>query len=274
MIFTITFDRDDSFISDFSERSKRFSFVIYFRKKKVNILSFLINFFIVNNRFFNIFITFLKSLKTIESWITFVAILTIFFSKAEKFKYIFFLKCANFLLMRINSRKKEAIKNDESSLWKERKEKTMKRERICRLLLKSTSEKSKRFRESNITEFENSIAATKLWKPKKKVSKIKETILIIFFIDLIVFFFDSIIFLIATIATSEFEQFVTLRSNTEQSAHRLFSKAEKLNMHSILFFRQNKQRVSSFWLLKLYVFRVVLKWIALCALDCRYSNQI
>ena len=249
-------------------------FSLFIFEKKVIILSFLINFFIVNNRSFNTFIVFLKSSKTIESWVTFVAILIIFFAKAETFEYIFFLNCASSLLIRINSKNRNAIRVDESSLWKEKKEETTKVERICRLLLKSTSEESKRFRASDITEFKNSVAATELSKTKKEVSRIKESVLIVFFIDLIVFFFDWLIFFIATRATSEFEQFVIFRSNTEQSAHRLFSKTEKLNIHSILFFRQYKQRVSLFWLFKLYVLRIVFKWIALCALDCKYSNQI
>ena len=246
---------------------------LFIFEKKIIIFSFFIKFFIVNNRFFNIFIAFFKSSKTIENWITFFAILTIFFAKAKTFEYIFFLNFARFLLIRINSKNKNAIKVDVSFLWKEKEKKTTKIEKNCRLL-KSTKKKSKRFKASNITEFKNSIAATEFSKTKKKISKITETILIIFFIDLIVFFFDWMIFFIATKATSEFEQFVILRSNTEQSAHRLLSKTKKLNMHSILFFRQYKQKVSSFWFFKLYVLRIVFKWIALCAFDCRYSNQI
>ena len=154
-------------------------------EEKVNTFSFFINFFIVNKRFFNIFIVFFKSSKTIESWITFFVTLIIFFAKAETFEYIFFLKRARFLLMQINSKNRNAIKNVESFLWKKKKEETTKVERICRLL-RSTKRKSKRFRASNITEFKNSVAATKL--AKEKISKIKKTILTIFFIDLIVFF--------------------------------------------------------------------------------------
>ena len=270
--------------STISARKTNTFFSLFISKKRVNTLSFLINFFIVNNRFFNTFIAFFKSSKTIESWMTFVAILTIFFAKAETFENIFFLNCANFLLIRINSKERKAIKNDDSSLWKKRIEKTTKDERICRLL-KSTNEKSKRFRASNMIKFENSVTATEFSKTNEKVSRIKKTVLTIFFIDLIidliVFFFDWMIFfclrlilLTAAKATSKFEQFAILRSNTEQNAHRLFSKAKKLNIHSILFFRQYKQRVSSFWLFKLYVLRIVFKWIALCAFDCRYSNQI
>ena len=244
---------------------------LFIFEEKIITFSFFIKFFIVNNRFFNTFIAFLKSSKTIESWVTFFATLIIFFAKAEIFEYIFFLNFAKSLLIRINSKDRNAIKVDVSSLWKEKKEETTKIERICRLL-RSTKKKSKRFKASNIIEFENS--ATEFFETKKKISRITETVLIIFFIDLIVFFFDWMIFFIATKATSEFEQFVILRSNTEQSAHRLFSKTEKLNMHSIFFFRQYKQKVSSFWLLRLYVLRIVLRWIALCALDCKYSNQI
>ena len=245
---------------------------LFIFEEKVIIFSSFINFFVVNNRFFNIFIVFLKSSKAIESWITFFANLTIFFAKEEIFENIFFLNCARSLLIRINSKNRDAIWDDVSSLWKEE-EKTTKVERTCRLL-KSTKRKSKRFRTSDIIEFKNSVAATELSRAKKEISRITETVLTIFFIDLIVFFFDWMIFFIATRATSEFEQFVIFRSNTEQSAHRLFSKTEKLNMHSIFFFKQYKQRVSSFWFLRLYVLRIVLKWIALCALDCRYSNQI
>ena len=89
---------------------------LFIFEKRVIILSFFINFFIVNNRFFNIFIAFLKSSKTIESWITFFAILTIFFAKAETFEYIFFLNFARFLLIRINSKNRNAIWDDVSSL--------------------------------------------------------------------------------------------------------------------------------------------------------------
>ena len=251
---------------------------LFIFEKRVITLSSLIKFFIVNNRSFNILIALLKSSKTIESWVTFFATLIIFFAKAETFEYIFFLNFARFLLIRINSKDRDAIWNDVSSLWKKKEEKTIKVERICRLL-KSTKEESRRFKASDIIEFENS--ATELFETRKKVSRITETILIIFFIDLIVFFFDWMIFFClrlilstAARATSEFEQFAILRPNTEQSAHRLPSRAEKLNIHSIFFFRQYKQKVSSFWLLKLYVLRIVLKWVALCALDCRYSNQI
>ena len=44
----------------------------------------------------------------------------------------------------------------------------------------------------------------------------------------------NIIYIAAT-ETSKFEQFVTFRSNAEQSAHRLLSRTEKLNIHSIFF---------------------------------------
>ena len=196
---------------------------LFIFEKRVITFSSFIKFFIVNNRSFNIFIVFLKSSKTIENWITFFAILTIFFAKAETFEYIFFLNFARSLLIRINSKNKNAIKVDVSFLWKEKEEKTTKVEKICRLL-KSTKEKSKRFKALDIIEFENS--ATEFFEAKKKVSKITETVLTIFFIDLIVFFFDWMIFFIATKATSEFEQFVTFRSNTEQSAHRLSSKTK------------------------------------------------
>ena len=95
-------------------------------EKRANILFSLINFFIVNNRFFNIFIAFFKSSKTIESWVTFVAILIIFFAKAETFEYIFFKlrklsvdtnqfeKQKRDQNRRIVSMKKERKKNDES----------------------------------------------------------------------------------------------------------------------------------------------------------------
>ena len=156
-------------------------------EKKADTLFFLINFFIVNNRFFNIFIVFFKSSKTIESWMTFVAILIIFFAKAKTFEYIFFLNCASSLLIRINSKNKNAIKVDESSLWKEKEEETTKVERIYRLL-KLTKEKSRRFKTSNIIEFENS--ATEFSKASEKISKIRETILIIFFIEIVVFFLN------------------------------------------------------------------------------------
>ena len=271
--FSWSFSIVTIFSSAISAKETNAFLSLFIFEKRVIILSFFINFFIVNNRFFNIFIAFLKSSKIIESWITFFAILIIFFAKEKTFENIFFLNCARFLLIRINSKNKNAIWNDVSFLWKEKEEKTTKIERICRLL-KSTKKKSKRFKASNITKFKNSVAATEFSKTKKKISKITKTVLIIFFIDLIVFFFDWMIFFIATKATSEFEQFVTFRSNTKQNAHRLFSKTEKLNMHSILFFRQYKQRVSSFWLLKLYVFLIVFKWIALWALNCKYSNQI
>ena len=38
--FMIIFERDDSFISDFNERNKRFSFAIYFRKKSQHFFIF------------------------------------------------------------------------------------------------------------------------------------------------------------------------------------------------------------------------------------------
>ena len=120
---------------------------------------------------------------------TFWAItLIIFFAKSEIFECIFFLNCARFLFVRINSRNRNAIWNDVSFRWKKKEEKTTKNEKICRLL-KSTKEKSKRFNASNITKFENSIATTEFSKTSEKISKIK-TILTIFFIEIIVFFLN------------------------------------------------------------------------------------
>ena len=43
-------------------------------------------------------------------------------------------------------------------------------------------------------KFENSIKTTKFFETSEKFSKIKETVLIIFFIDLVVFLFDWLIF--------------------------------------------------------------------------------
>ena len=99
---------------------------LFIFEKRVIILSFFINSFVVNNRFFNIFIVFLKSSKTMKSWITFLTILTIFFAKEKTFEYIFFLNCARFLLIRINSKDKNAIWDDISSRWKKKKKKRRK----------------------------------------------------------------------------------------------------------------------------------------------------
>ena len=71
---------------------------------------------------------------------------------------------------------------------KKKEEKTTKNERICRLL-KLTKEESKRFSAFDILKFENSITTTKFFETNERVSKIKNTILIIFFIDIVVFFF-------------------------------------------------------------------------------------
>ena len=178
---------------------------LFIFEKRVIILSFFINSFVVNNRFFNIFIVFLKSSKTIESWITFFATLTIFFAKEKTFENIFFLNYARFLLIRINSKNRNAIWNDVSFRWKEKEKKTTKDERICRLL-KSTKKKSKRFSASDITRFENSIAATELSKANEKVSKIR-TILIIFFIEIIIFFLNwLLIFFFLRLILSKFRQ--------------------------------------------------------------------
>ena len=118
--FSWSFSIVTIFSSAISAKETNAFLSLFIFEKRVIILSFFINFFIVNNRFFNIFIVFLKSSKTIESWVTFVAIFATFFSRAEKFEYIFSLKCANFLLIRINSKDRNAIKDDDSSLWKKK----------------------------------------------------------------------------------------------------------------------------------------------------------
>ena len=112
--------------SAISAKKTNASLSLFIFEKKIIILSFFINFFIVNNRFFNIFIAFFKSTKTIESWVTFVAILTIFFAKSKTFECIFFLNCAKFLLMRINSKDRNAIWDDVSFRWKKRKKRRRK----------------------------------------------------------------------------------------------------------------------------------------------------
>ena len=202
LILMIIFDRDDFFINDFSERNKRFSCAIYFRKE--NHHSFI--FYQLFHRQQSIFQHFHYFFQIIEDdrKLNYVRCdFDYFLFESKEIRIHFFLKCASSLLMQINSKERKAIKDDESSLWKKKDEKTTKREKICRLLLKSTSEELRRFRASNITEFKNSVAATEISKTRKKISKIKETVLAIFFIDLIVFFFDWMIFFIAAKATSE-----------------------------------------------------------------------
>ena len=107
--------------STISARKTNIFLSLFISKKKVNTFSLFISFFIVNNRFFNIFIALFKSSKTIQNWVTFVAILTIFFAKIEIFENIFFLNCANSLLIQINSKERKAIKDDYSFLWKKKK---------------------------------------------------------------------------------------------------------------------------------------------------------
>ena len=202
--FSWSFSIVTIFSSAISAKETNAFLSLFIFEKRVITLLFFINFFIVNNRFFNTFIAFFKSSKTIESWMTFVAILTIFFARSKTFECIFFLNCAKFLLMRINSKDKNAIWDDVSSRWKEKK-KTTKDERIC-CLLKSTKEKSKRFNALNITRFENSIAATKFSKTNEKISKSK-TILIIFFIEIIIFFLNwLLIFFFLRLILSKFRQ--------------------------------------------------------------------
>ena len=275
LIFMITFDRDDSFISDFSERDERFFFAIYFWEESHHSFIFY-QFFHRQQSIFQHFHCFFQIVKNDRKLNYVLCDFDYFFRESRDFREHFLFKLRK---ISVDTNQFERQKRDQSRRvvsMKRKKEKTTKIERICRLL-KLTKEESKRFRTSDITEFKNSIAATKFSKAKKEISKIKKTVLIIFFIDLIidliVFFFDWMIFFIAAKTTLEFEQFAIFRSKTEQRAHRLFSRAEKLNIHSIFFFRQYKQRVSSFWLFKLYVLRIVFKWIALCALNCRYSNQ-
>ena len=124
--FSWSFSTVKTFSSAISAKETNAFFTLFIFEKKVIILSFFINFFIVNNRFFNTFIIFFKSSKTIESWMTFVAILTIFFARSETFECIFFLNCARFLLMRINSKDRNAIWDDVSFRWKKKKKKRRK----------------------------------------------------------------------------------------------------------------------------------------------------
>ena len=270
------------FISDFSERSKRFSFAIDFRKESHHFFHFLSTFSSSTIDFSTFSLFFSNHRKRSKTeWRS--SQFWLFFSRKQRLSNTFFFELRE-ISVDANQfeRQKRNLKRCFVSMKREKK-KTTKDEKICRLL-KSTKEKSKRFSASDITRFENSIAATELSKTGEKVSKIK-TVLTIFsidlVIDLIVFFFDWMIFFclklilsIAATARSKSEQFVILRSNTEQSAHRLSSRTKKLNIHSIFFWDSTNKKVSSFWLLKLYVLRIVFKWVALCALDCRYLNQI
>ena len=200
----ITFDRENSFISDFSERDKRFSFVIYFRKESHHFFIFY-QFF---HRQQSIFQHFHCSFQIIENDRKLSDVrrnFDYFFREIKDFRVHFFLNCARFLLMRINSRNRNAIWDDVSFRWKERKEKTTKNERICRLL-KSTKKKSKRFSASDITRFENSIAATEFSKTSEKVSRIR-TVLTIFFIEIIVFFLNwLLIFFFSRLVLSKLRQ--------------------------------------------------------------------
>ena len=172
-------------------------FSLFISEKKANIFFIFINFFIVNKRFFNTFIGFFYFVENNQKLGDVRRNFDYFLFESREFREHFFLKCANSLLIRINSRNKNAIRNDDSSLWKEWKEETTKNERICPFS-KSTKKKSKRFSKSNITKFENSVKATELSKAGEKISKIKKTVLTIFFIDLvidlIVFFFNWMIF--------------------------------------------------------------------------------
>ena len=110
---TISTKKTDAFLS------------LFIFEKKVIILSLFIKFFIVNNRFFNTFIAFFKSSKTIESWITFFAILIIFFARAETFEYIFFWNARNLCWCESTQKTKTQLKT--SNRLYEKKEKKKRR---------------------------------------------------------------------------------------------------------------------------------------------------
>ena len=187
LILVIAFDRDDSFISDFSAKSKHFSFAIDLREESKHFF-FFYQFFHRQQSILQHSHCFFQIVKNDRKLSNIRRNFDYFFRESRNFRVHFFLNCANSLLIRINSKNKNAIKVDESFLWKKKKKETTKVEKICRLL-KSTNEESKRFRASDMTEFENSVTATELSKANERISKIK-TILIIFFIEIIIFFLN------------------------------------------------------------------------------------
>ena len=179
MIFVIIFDRDNFLISDFSARNKHFSLAIYFREESQHSFIFY-QFFHRQQSIFQHSHCFFLIIENDRKLSRVCRNFDYFFFESRKFRKHFFLKCASFLLIRINSKDRKAIKNDDSFLWKEREEKATKDEKFCRLL-KSTRRESKRFNALDIMRFENLITAAEFFETSERISEIKDTILTIFF---------------------------------------------------------------------------------------------
>ena len=183
----ITFDRENSFISDFSERNKRFFFRYLFSKKKssfFHLLSIFSSSTIDFSTFSLLFSNHRKRSKT--EWRS--SQFWLFFSRNQKLSNAFFFKLRE---ISVDANQFEKQKRNLRRCFvsmKKKKKKDDEKKKVCRLL-KSTKKKSKRFNALNITRFENSIAATKLSKASERISKIR-TILIIFLIEIIIFFLN------------------------------------------------------------------------------------
>ena len=186
LILVIFFDRDDSFISDFSARSKHFFFAINFREES-RYSFFFYSFFHRQQSIFQHFHCFSQIIADDRKLSDVRRNLNYFLRESKDFREHFLLKLRK---LSVDTNQFEKQKRDQSRRivsMKRKKEETTKIERICRLL-RSTKEKSKRFKASNIIEFENS--TTEFSKTSEEVLEIKKTILIIFFIEIIIFFLN------------------------------------------------------------------------------------
>ena len=113
LIFVITFDRDDSFVSDFSAKDKHFFFAIDFKEESKHSF-FFYQFLHRQQSIFQHFYCFFQIVKNDRKLSDVRRNFDYFFREDRNFRKHFFLNCASFLLMRINSKNRNAIRNDES----------------------------------------------------------------------------------------------------------------------------------------------------------------
>ena len=269
LIFVIVFDRDDSFISDFSAKDKHFFFAINFREESKHFF-FFYQFFHRQQSIFQHFHCFFQIVKNDRKLNDVRRNFDYFFRESRNFREHFLFKLRKFSVD-TNQFKKQKRDQSRRIVFMKRKRKRDDEKRKNLSFAAEINEwkvetlqsiKHYRVREFNRNNriFENE---------RKNFENQKNNFNYFFhrfnhrFDRFFLWLNDLFLFEIDLVNCSESDirirtiRYSSIEHRTKRTSFVLESR--KVEYTFIFFFRQYKQKVSSFWLFKLYVLRVVLK---------------
>ena len=269
-------------LSAISTREANTFFSLFISKKRVNILSFLSTFSISTIDFSTLLLLFLNRQKRSKvKWRS--SQFWLFFSRKQRLSKTFFSWITQtFCWFESIREKKKQLKTTIRFYKKREKKNDEKRKNLS--FIEINEKKVETFQRIWYHRVRESNRSNKTFENKRKNFENQENSFT-FFLSIQSSIWSSFFWLndfllleinIFNCSDSEIKirtiRHFSIEHRTERTSFVFENK--KIEHTFNFFFRQYKQRVSSFRFFKLYVLQIVFKWVALCALDCRYSNQI